>query len=293
MENKPEGKVLGKQVSYPKTYAPEILVAVPRYENRAHYHISESDLPFIGFDTWHAYEAGFLTQQGLPVSGLLKMVYPSNSPFLVESKSLKLYLNSFNHEALGDSRTNAIHAFLVKVEHDLSALLQTNVALHFFEQETAETPFDFEGFSRLEDAPFAENLQFTCNKEAPEVLQISTENKGEIMVYSDLLRSNCKITNQPDWGSIFIHLKGNKPPDPASLLRYIVSFRNENHFHEEVCEMMYKRLNDYYAPSELMVACLYTRRGGIDICPVRCSSETLYPRGLNNVRSLTPKTLRQ
>lgn len=292
MAPKPEGKVLGKKVAYPKSYSPEILVAIPRAENRSLYGILDAKLPFCGFDTWHAYEISFLTNNGLPVSGLLKIVYNSNSQFLVESKSLKLYFNSFNHEHLGSKKSEAIHSFLSTVKNDLFSLLKTEIELSFFDTgETAE--FDFKDYRKLEHEAFAENVTFQHNTETPDLLQFSESGNLEIKVCSDLLRSNCKITNQPDWGSIFIHIKTEKPVEPSSILEYIVSFRNENHFHEEVCEMIYQRFLTFYNPKKLMVACLYTRRGGIDICPVRCSSPNLFPKGLANSSILTKSTLRQ
>jgi 7-cyano-7-deazaguanine reductase len=112
-------------------------------------------------------------------------------------------------------------------------------------------------------------------------------------VGTHLLRSNCKITHQPDWGSAFIFLEGSVQPTPESLLQYLVSLRHEDHFHEEVCELIYKRLWDSFSPSALMVACLYTRRGGLDICPVRASHTHLLPAALTDINTLSSKLLRQ
>lgn len=287
-----EGKVLGKQVDYPKTYSPEILVAVPRFENRVRYNIEENQLPFVGFDTWHAYEIGFLTTRGLPVAGLLKIVYPANNASIVESKSLKLYLNSFNHEKLGETKEDASNEFVTQVKNDLSKLLNTIVEIAFFDSLPNPT-FDFDGFIKLENKSFANKLRFSHDKENPGLLQFSKSGPTTQKIFSDLLRSNCKITNQPDWGSIFIHIKTDKPIKLSRILEYIVSFRNENHFHEEVCEMIYTRLWNFYKPDELAVTCLYTRRGGIDICPSRASSVNLLPANLTNANTITNKTLRQ
>ena len=114
-----------------------------------------------------------------------------------------------------------------------------------------------------------------------------------MLVSTHLLRSNCKITRQPDWGSAFVRIKGRSLPTPESLLRYLVSIRSENHFHEEICEMIYKRLLDAFAPSEMSVSCIYTRRGGIDICPTRASHQRLLPQHLPNPLAMTRKLLRQ
>ena len=111
---------------------------------------------------------------------------------------------------------------------------------------------------------------------------------------SDSLRSNCRVTNQPDWGDIYVHIKGRKTITPESLMQYIVSMRKENHFHEEICECVYKRLWELLSPSELVVSCLYTRRGGIDINPIRASnSDLLYTHAITDAYRLTSKTMRQ
>jgi 7-cyano-7-deazaguanine reductase len=101
------------------------------------------------------------------------------------------------------------------------------------------------------------------------------------------------VTHQPDWGSAFVHIEGKTLPEPTGLLEYIVSFRNENHFHEEICEMLYKRLWDRFQPEKLMVTCIYTRRGGIDICPSRASHPELLPANLTSSEKLSSKLLRQ
>lgn len=292
MKESVEGKVLGKQVAYPKTYSPDILVAIPRLENRERYNIDENQLPFAGFDAWHAYEVGFLTKLGLPIAGVLKIVYPSNNTFIVESKSLKLYLNSFNHEKMGSTKKEAINNFATQVKDDLCKLLNTTVNIAFFETSD-NSVFDFDGYTKLEDEGFAQNTRFIHKKENPALLQFSETGDTTQNVYSNLLRSNCKITNQPDWGSIYIHIKTEHPIRLSSMLEYIVSFRDENHFHEEVCEMIYVRLWNFYKPVELAITCLYTRRGGIDICPSRASSIDLLPKHLSSANTVTNKTLRQ
>ena len=129
-----ESKVLGQQVAYPTDYCPSILVPVPRSLNREIYNIHAPEELFRGFDTWHAYEAGFLTQNGLPVCGVLKLVYPASSPYIVESKSLKLYLNSLNMTRLGEDIPSGIETYLQTVKSDLEQILQTRVEATFFRQ---------------------------------------------------------------------------------------------------------------------------------------------------------------
>ncbi|MCU4156922.1 NADPH-dependent 7-cyano-7-deazaguanine reductase QueF [Carboxylicivirga sp. A043] len=287
-----EGKFLGKQVDYPQQYAPEMLVAVPRHFNREQYQLEESNLPFIGYDVWHAYELSFLTNKGLPVTGLLKVVYPATNVSIVESKSFKLYLNSFNMHRFGNTAEKGLKDVLTTINNDLNQLLETDVQLSFFKHMQYEAAYDFSDYVVIEDTVNTDSIQFTRYNEAPELL-CKTDNHGELKIASHLLRSNCKITNQPDWGSCFIHIKGASLPDKSDLLKYLVSIRNENHFHEEICEMIYKRLWDIFEPEELAVSCIYTRRGGIDICPVRVSHAHLLPQQLTNPSVLSEKLLRQ
>ncbi|MBS2098639.1 NADPH-dependent 7-cyano-7-deazaguanine reductase QueF [Carboxylicivirga linearis] len=286
-----EAKFLGKQVTYPQQYAPEMLVAVPRQLNREQYELVENNLPFVGLDVWHAYELSFLTKKGLPVTGLLKLVYPSDNEFLVESKSLKLYLNSFNMERYGNTPLEGIKMVMDTIKKDLDNCLQTNVTVSFFNNLNSHSPFDFADFNLLEDDSEAVDLNFTAFNEDPELLQPSSGT--ELKAATHLLRSNCKITNQPDWGSAYIYIKGESTPEKMSLLQYLVSIRNENHFHEEICEMIYTRLWNLFKPEELMVACIYTRRGGIDICPVRASDNSLLKLNLTDSNVLSLKLLRQ
>lgn len=290
-------QVLGKNIEYPKQYCPEILVAVPRRENREKYGINHPDSLFCGFDTWHAYEASFLLDNGLPLTGILKIVYPATSPSIVESKSLKLYLASYNMEKMGKTPDEAIRKYTRQITHDLAALLQTDIECHFHTPSglTATLPsgFDFEGYRILEQ-DLSGLTAITAYEEKPSLLEENALGiPGELKAGSHLLRSNCKITRQPDWGSIYIYLRGDCLPAEASLLKYIVSLRNENHFHEEICEMVYKRLADTFHPEALAVTCLYTRRGGIDICPARASEPSLLPSFLQRPALLSIPAFRQ
>lgn len=290
-----ESALLGKKVDYPTAYCPEILVAVPRRLNRENYGIGQAEKLFCGYDCWHAYEASFILANGMPVSGILKIVYPSTTPDIVESKSLKLYLGSFNMTVLGETKAEGIERFSQQVKEDLSKLLSGKVGVYFFEDWPSQLPFDFTGYSVLENTIPSRELSFSIYQEYPAYLKenIQEQDVEEIKVCSHLLKSNCKITHQPDWGSIYIHLKGKTLPDKSSLLKYIVSLRCENHFHEEICEMTFKRLSDIFQPDILMVSCLYTRRGGIDICPVRANSPEYLPHYLPQADILTQRTFRQ
>ncbi len=290
-ENMIEATLLGKRTEYPQHYKPDILVAVPRQLNREQYGIQADSLPFVGFDTWHAYELSALTDNGLPVTALLKLVYPADSHAIVESKSLKLYLNSFNMERMGSTPAEVLRRLQTTITCDLSTILQTTVAAHIFTR-LATTPDEFADYTLLEDTAAANRLVISHYTETPSLLSAQPSG-GELHVASHLLRSNCKITHQPDWGSLFLRMKGPQLPTFDSLLAYIVSIRNENHFHEEICEMIFMRLLQRFQPKELMTCCIYTRRGGIDICPSRATSIDLLPQSLCRADMLTPKLLRQ
>ncbi len=287
-----ESKYLGKRVSFPQHYDPSLILAIPRYENRKLYNIKEKPEIFTGCDIWHSYELGFMTKNGLPVTGMLKITYGSDNLFLVESKSLKLYLNSFNMSRFGNTKEDGLKEVLDTIKNDLSSALKTEVNVCYFETQQEEA-LDFSDYTLLDGNKEAENINFDHYKESPELLKIEKEESSTIKVATNLLRSNCKITHQPDWGSVYIHIKAEKTIDQLSLLQYLVSFRNEYHFHEEVCEMIYKRLWDFLQPKELMVACLFTRRGGIDICPVRANKQELLPENLINVNIRDHKLIRQ
>lgn len=288
-----EAKYLGKATGYPKQYAPETLLPVPRHLNREIYGLEETNLPFTGIDVWHAYELSFLTEKGMPVAGLLKIIYPADSPNIVESKSLKLYLNSFNMERFGSNPSEGAEIVNKIITTDLGKILKTDVKATFFKGDETSVS-DFENYTILEELPEMQEVEFTRYQETPALLIPEEKSyEDEIKVGTHLLRSNCKVTFQPDWGSAFIYLKGKKIPDKAGLIKYLVSIRNENHFHEEICEMIYKRLWDQFSPDELMVSCIYTRRGGIDICPVRTSHPKLMPAHLTHPNRLMSKLLRQ
>ena len=284
----PEATLLGRRVDYPQHYSPQVLVQVPRRLNRAIYDIDEAHLPFVGADAWHAYELSFLLPNGLPFAGLLKIVYTADSEFLVESKSLKLYLNSFNMERFASA--DEVKRIIIK---DVSKIVGANVKANIFiNNNNADDALDFADYTLLETLPEMQDVNIEHYTEMPELLQ-SSGKSGSMKVMTHLLRSNCKITHQPDWGTCFINIEGDDLPSRSSLLSYLVSIRGENHFHEEICEMIYVRLQRKFSPHKLFVGCVYTRRGGIDICPMRASSADLLPKKILNENHLTPKLLRQ
>jgi len=276
-----------------------LLVPIPRSLNRVQYNIEEEHLPFVGFDTWHAYEVSFLLTNGYPVSCIAKITYPADSEFIVESKSLKLYLNSYNMVKIDNDFQDAMYLAREYIEHDLSAALNTEVeiVLHSANAYNSYTKFPIPShnfFELLDSNTRVANTDFSAYNESPDIIKLSQE-KGMLRVWSPSLRSNCRVTNQPDWGDVYIYIKADELPTKESLLQYIVSMRKENHFHEEICECIYTRLHSLVQPQELFVACLYTRRGGIDINPVRAShNHLLHIAGdLRNTTLISAKTLRQ
>lgn len=273
----------GKDYQTPLHVEKLLLESVPRSINREQYDI-KFPFCFVGQDVWNCYEFSCLINEW-PITGVLKIVYGAGSTNIVESKSLKLYLNSFNMVNF-----HSKDEIIEKVRKDLRPHLgEVQLYLHLYEpdQEVA-IDGDFKEFKFLE--PKMERHL----KESPELLVSNPRTVYGSNYYTNLLRSNCRVTGQPDWADCYIHMKPNTISS-YRLIQYLLSFRNENHFHEEVCEMIYKRLWDIAQPDELFVGCLYTRRGGIDINPVRASSISVldrYSKNLTNPYVLTVKSMR-
>jgi 7-cyano-7-deazaguanine reductase len=295
---------LGKTSEYKSQYDASLLVREPRSNNRKHLDIQDDALPFYGNDTWNAYEISALTYNGVPVTGIAKIVYPCSSKYIVESKSIKLYFNSFNMTKLAETADEVRDTIAAHASRDLSQLLETDVQVKVFsnyeaicEQTSITDEYMLKEYVTLEDA--YDGGEVTVYQETPELLEVVNAetvrgNKGKAYKYhSALLKSNCRVTSQPDFGDVFITFKGQQTITPESLLRYIISFRDECHFHEEICETIYKRLQDALQPDELSVICLYARRGGIDINPERVSAETLLHGSLSNTAYSHIKTPKQ
>ena len=284
--------LLGKKVSYSEKYDSSLLFRIDRSTNRKKYKIARNSLPFSGFDVWNCYELSFLTQNGLPLQRVMKLIYPAESQYIVESKSLKLYLNSFSFEKFADEND-----VKTTITNDLQQLLETEVNVCFFDKKSkTKVPFSEidKDLSDLISKEDLQNIEFENHKEKPELLQSEkTETLNYYSFHCDLLRSNCPVTNQPDFGDLFVKISTSHKIDFCSVLRYIVSFRKENHFHEEVVEMIYKRFLDIFETKSLMVAAMYTRRGGIDINPIRVSDISLIDKAFTTKTLRMSKTLRQ
>lgn len=289
-------KFLGKKVSGSEIYDPSLLVAIPREENRKQYNLNNENLPFYGWDVWHAYEFSSMTENGIPVTILLKLKYSCNSKFLVESKSLKLYLNSFNMTRFGKNISECLAICKSKIERDLSERLETEVKINFIDNSTEKVQI-YENFQNIMQFVNENNLRIEKFKEAPEVLYTEPNNTiKEYYLTFDSLRSNCRVTHQPDFGDLFLYYKSAKHITEESLVKYLSSFRSEYHFHEECCEMIFKRLHDILDKDDKLFVCaLYTRRGGIDICPSRwtpnCEVQDVLL--LNDITKLARGTIKQ
>lgn len=284
------GKVGGD--GYSDQYNSKLLVKVPRNLNREGYGLTGEE--FVGVDTWNAYEVSAITTKGQPVAGLLKIVCPADSEFHVESKSIKLYLNSFNMTKIGDNAADCISGIEATVKRDLDELLETNTTVSFYASDDETIPLSFEGYDDVGGIANLDEIDFTSFKSDANQLEKQENSKSEELRYtSNLLRSNCRVTNQPDWGDVFIRMYGKDLPTAESLAKYIVSHRTVSHFHEEICEMIFAHLTEAFKPEQLMVACLYTRRGGIDINPIRATHQSLIPEFFTKTEYTIQKTLRQ
>lgn len=244
---------------YPNSYSPDLLLAIPRSEARKDFS-PEILARMQGADLWNCYELSWLTPEGVPAVAMLKLEYPADSPALVESKSLKLYLMSLNQKRLsGPAELREL------ILSDLSLCLGTREILLdlVHPDEYPVTGFSKPAGDSL-DSYRPEEVKFSY---CPEVLQ-STEVDGGDRIYSHLLRSVCPITGQPDYGTVEIFYEG-KIIDRESLLKYIVGFRSHGDYHEHCCELFFRDLLERCSCTSLAVRCTYTRRGGIDISPSR------------------------
>ncbi|WP_417664064.1 NADPH-dependent 7-cyano-7-deazaguanine reductase QueF [Pseudidiomarina donghaiensis] len=256
---------LGQPTAYPTQYDASLLQGVPRQLNRTPIGLAEGQpLPFHGDDIWHGYELSWLNSNGLPQVAVAEFRVPATSTHLIESKSFKLYLNSFN-----DSRWPSWQAVSEQLSIDLSqcAGAPVGVQLSTVQQAQRKAFGDLPGHC-IDDQP----IEITSYDYSPELLKLSSHDIVEETLHSHLLKSNCLITNQPDWGSVLIRYRG-PAVDHAALLRYIVSFRHHNEFHEQCVERLYMDIKERLQPEQLTVYARYTRRGGLDINPFRSDFE--------------------
>lgn len=289
----PEQSQLGKATAYPDQYAPQALFAIARQPQRSELGMAAgAALLFTGADLWTGYELSWLNLRGKPQVALVQVTVPCETPCIVESKSFKLYLNSFSN-----SRFASADAVRQRIAEDVGAAVWQPVAsvsqqasggappssvgvrLVLPEQFAAQTVQELEGLS-------LDRLDVECSdyQPAPHWLRAdTTESAVTETLTSHLLRSNCPVTQQPDWGDIQISYSG-APIDQEGLLRYIVSLRNHNDFHEHCVERIFMDILRHCRPSRLTVYARYTRRGGLDINPLRTNHPGPLPPNVRTAR---------
>ncbi|MBV7414653.1 MULTISPECIES: NADPH-dependent 7-cyano-7-deazaguanine reductase QueF [unclassified Aeromonas] len=268
-----QGLSLGQQSAYISQYAPELLQPVPRSLNRDDLGLGET-LPFQGCDVWTLYELSWLNAKGKPMVALGEVAVPATSPNLIESKSFKLYLNSFNQTRC-DSLA-AVQALLVK---DLSACAGSEVSVTLFPLDQAPHQIAALPGECIDE----QDIEIDGYEFDQTLLQgAAGTDIVEETLHSHLLKSNCLVTRQPDWGSLVIHYRGPRL-DREKLLRYLISFRQHNEFHEQCIERIFIDLKHFCGPSQLTVYARYTRRGGLDINPFRSDWERV-PANLRLIR---------
>jgi 7-cyano-7-deazaguanine reductase len=254
--------LLGKSIPGVDLGGRRIIKKIERSEGRTDLHITRS---MYGSDTWHAYELSWLDATGKPEVRVGRFTFPADSPCMVESKSFKLYLNSMNNHVFASAEE-----FSEQVKTDLGRVSQSNVELELFELEAPE----LSGAINL--GLCLDNLEPLARGNTPQasVLEINPEEKVEEVLYSNLLRSLCPVTAQPDWATVRVYYRG-AAISRASLLAYILSYRNHQEFHEQCVERMFSDLLAACDPEMLEIQGFYTRRGGLDINPFR----TTQPEG--------------
>ena len=266
---------LGQKTEYASQYDRTLLQPVPRALNRDGLGITQNQPFTIGADIWTAYEISWLTEKGLPQVAIADIYLDYQSQNLIESKSFKLYLNSFNQSKFAD-----FNAVQQTMQRDLSECAQGDVKVRL----NPVTVYDSQKIDHLQgDCIDEQDIEITSYEFNADWLKncVSDEIIEEKLV-SHLLKSNCLITNQPDWGTLHIHYIGKKI-NHEKLLRYVVSFRQHNEFHEQCVERIFCDLMHYAKPEKLTVYARYTRRGGLDINPFRSNFENL-PENLRLAR---------
>ncbi|WP_370530126.1 NADPH-dependent 7-cyano-7-deazaguanine reductase QueF [Legionella sp. PC997] len=262
-----EQSELGKKSAYDDTYNPDRLYPIPRSGKRQEIGVDPNQLPFYGFDCWNHYEVSWLNAKGKPMVAIAELFYDCSSPNLIESKSLKLYFNSFNN-----TRIQNVVDLENTIKKDLQERVGAEVGVKIHLLEKAE---QFAVHQSLIGESL-DHLDVECSVYLVEPSFLATSNElVEETLYSNLLKSNCLVTNQPDWGSVQIDYKGRKI-DREGLLKYLVSYRNHNEFHEQCIERIFIDILNYCKPEKLTVYGRYTRRGGLDINPYRSTEKTSF-----------------
>ena len=279
--NTPEHSQLGKASAYADQYDASLLFPIPRADKRAEIGI-DGNAPFFGADLWTAFELSWLNARGKPQVALAHVTVPCETPNIIESKSFKLYLNSFNGTRFASS-----DAVRERLRTDLSEAAWRGAASPGTVGVRLAGPeqFDQEPVHELSGLDL-DRLDVECTRYQPEPALLTAAFDATPVtetLTSRLLKSNCLVTGQPDWGSVQISYSGPQI-DQAGLLQYIVSFRNHNEFHEQCVERMFMDIWTRCRPTQLAVYARYTRRGGLDINPWRSSHPQQPPANVRTAR---------
>ncbi|MDM0043503.1 NADPH-dependent 7-cyano-7-deazaguanine reductase QueF [Variovorax dokdonensis] len=280
--NTPEQSPLGHATVYPERYDASLLFPIARAAQREALGVRGDALPFFGADLWTAFELSWLNARGKPQLAIAHFTIPCETPNIIESKSFKLYLNSFNNSVFADAQ--AVRERLVE-DLSLAVWQGSERSGRVGVKLLAPEMFDREPVHEL-DGLDIDRLDLECTHQhpAPELLSASTaEAPVTETLTSRLLKSNCPVTGQPDWGSVQIRYSGPQI-DQAGLLRYIVSFRGHNDFHEHCVERIFQDITARCRPTKLSVYARYTRRGGLDINPFRTSWPQTLPPNVRTAR---------
>ena len=252
---------LGQSTGYVCEYDPDQLFAISRtnsWQGRGY-----AEAPFLGCDIWNAYELSWLNPKGLPQVAMAECRVPCTSPFIVESKSFKLYLNSFNL-----SRFASVDAVRQHMIEDLNKVAGAGVTVAIQSLDAQARIEELKG-----DCLDQLDVEIEHYQPAPQLLQTREGNTVDRQLYSHLLKSNCPVTGQPDWASVQINYRG-VPIDKEGLLKYLVSYREHGDFHEQCVEQIFLDILDHCKPEQLSVYARYIRRGGLDINPFRSTEES-------------------
>jgi 7-cyano-7-deazaguanine reductase len=276
MTNTPDHSPLGKTAAYCTQYAPDLLFPIQRQQKRDELGLT-GVLPFFGVDIWNAYEISWLNVRGKPQVAIATITAPADSPNIIESKSFKLYLNSFNQTRLANSE-----ALLELLKQDLSAGFGAPVHINLIPQEA------FTGLQMGElDGLLLDRLDVEIDQYTPDpsLLRAAAAQEAPVeeKLVSHLLKSNCLVTGQPDWASVQIHYVGPQI-EQEGLLKYLIGFREHNEFHEQCVERIFMDVLRQCAPQRLAVYARYTRRGGLDINPWRSNFSGARPPNVRGAR---------
>ena len=279
--NTPEQSQLGKASAYVDQYDASLLFPIPRAGKRVEIGITGA-APFFGADMWTAFELSWLNLRGKPQVALVHFTIPCESPNIVESKSFKLYLNSFNNTRFADA-TEVLERLRTDIAEAVwrGGVVQSSIGVRLIDAAL----FDREPVHEL-DGLNLDRLDVECThyQPAPELLTtVPDEGAADEVLVSNLLKSNCLVTGQPDWGSVQIRYAG-LPIQQEGLLQYLVSFRNHNEFHEQCVERIFMDIWTRCKPTKLTVYARYTRRGGLDINPFRTSHPQALPGNTRTAR---------